>query len=105
MQLTLFFAYVFLIITFGFSALEKLWRWKSSVAYYQDYFKKTLLQKGMLFTLSAIVFIELVISIFLIIGCYEVICQKHLTFGFFGVVFRVGVIALFSHRATFGKRL
>lgn len=68
--------FVFLFITFGYSAFEKINTFPKSVEYYSHYIKNNTIAKCMKFLLFAIIIAEIGISIGFLVGMYEVFFRE-----------------------------
>ncbi len=99
--MTLFFVYFFLIITFGYSALEKIVDFKGSVIYYKSYFSKTFLAKYITPILNLIVVTELVTSILFLCGIFEIFSKKNIFYGYWGLILASSTLLCF----LLGQRL
>ena len=63
---------LFLIITFVISAIEKIFDWKGSINYIRDHFKNSPLKNHVSFLVAILLIIEVIASILMIIGVYQV---------------------------------
>ena len=63
---------LFLIITYVISAIEKITDWKGSVGYITDHFKNSPLKNSVSFLLAILLIIEIIASILMIIGVYQI---------------------------------
>ncbi|MDO5607137.1 MAG: hypothetical protein Q4G08_01655 [Capnocytophaga sp.] len=73
MTTTLVLLFVFLSITFGYSAYEKITAFRNSETYYSNYIKNRLLSRNMKLLLSGIIFFEIVISLALAASIIELV--------------------------------
>jgi len=63
---------LFLIITYVISAIEKIFDWKGSVNYIRDHFKNSPLKNHVSFLVAILLILEIIASILMIIGVYQV---------------------------------
>lgn len=63
---------IFLIITYVISAIEKISDWKGSVTYITEHFKNSPLKKSVPFLLAILLIIEIIASVLMIIGVYQI---------------------------------
>ncbi|MEO9572106.1 MAG: DoxX family protein [Polaribacter sp.] len=63
---------LFLIITYAISAIEKISDWKGNVAYITDHFKNSILKNHVSFLLAILLIIEIIASLLMIIGVYQI---------------------------------
>ena len=63
---------LFLIITFVISAIEKIFDWKGSINYIRDHFKNSPLKNHVSFLVAILLIIEVIASILMIIGVYQI---------------------------------
>jgi len=61
---------VFFIITYFFSAFEKLTDWKGTVAYYSIHFKNTVFHPTINLLLKIVIILEIVTFFLLVVGIY-----------------------------------
>lgn len=101
MNIALLFVLLFLSITFGYSACEKMTDFANSVAYYKSYFAKVFLTRCMKPILGFIIVIEIVTTIMLLYGIFEFSVGKLIFWGYYGVVLSSVVLLLF----LLGQRL
>lgn len=99
--MTLVFVFLFLAITFGYSAFEKATDFESSVAYYQTYLASTFLGKYVRPMLFLIIGIEAIATLFMLIGIFEVFCQKTIFYGYWGLILASSTLLCF----LLGQRL
>lgn len=66
-------AILFFVVTYAFSAFEKLADWKGTVAYYNDLFKDTFVDYWIPSTLGFVILLEIIILIGLLYGGYQFI--------------------------------
>ena len=64
---------LFLIVTFLQSGLDKLFDWKGNVSFTKEHFKSSPLAKGTPFLLAIILFLEIIASLFMIMGVYSIL--------------------------------
>lgn len=69
---------IFFIVTYLFSVVEKLADWKGTIAYYTDYFEKTIFQKMIPMLLINVLFFEIITVILLTIGLYFLVTENAL---------------------------
>lgn len=99
--MTLVFVFIFLAITFGYSAFEKMVDFRGSVAYYQTYLASTFLGKYVRPMLFLIIGIEAIATLFMLIGIFEVFCQKTIFYGYWGLILASSTLLCF----LLGQRL
>lgn len=75
---------LFLIVTFLQSGIDKLTDWKGNVNFISDHFKSSPLKNSVPFLVGIILVLELVASILMILGVYDVFFNGSLTFAFYG---------------------
>jgi hypothetical protein len=63
---------LFLIITFLQSGLDKLLDWKGNISFIKEHFKNSPLKNSVSFLLGIILLLEIVASILMIIGIYQI---------------------------------
>lgn len=63
---------LFLIITFLQSSLDKLLDWKGNISFIKEHFKNSPLKNSVSFLLGIILLLEIVASILMIIGIYQI---------------------------------
>ena len=63
---------LFLIITYVISAIEKIFDWKGSINYIRDHFKNSPLKNHVSFLVAILLILEIIASILMIIGVYQV---------------------------------
>lgn len=76
---------LFLIVTFLQSGIDKITDWKGNVAFISDHFKNSPLKNMVPFLLGIVVIIEIVASLFMIYGIYEIISSGAKEFALYGV--------------------
>ncbi|MDO4782348.1 MAG: hypothetical protein Q4A09_03915 [Capnocytophaga felis] len=101
MDFALLFVFLFLIITFGYSAFEKIINFKESVIYYRNYLSKTFLKKYITPILFFVIVAEVISTILFLIGIFEVFSLKSIYYGFYGLVIASSTLLCF----LFGQRL
>ncbi len=103
--MTLVFVFIFLAITFGYSAFEKASDFESSVAYYQTYLASTFLGKYVRPILFLVIGIEAITTLFITIGIFEFLFKKNDFLRILGIDFSFFHTALLFIGAAFGKGL
>lgn len=78
---------IFLIITFGFSIIEKIADWKGTISYIQENFKNTLIKNFIKPLIAFLVGLEILSLFFLTIGIYEILNSQEKQFALLGCVF------------------
>ncbi len=78
---------LFLAVTFIQSAHDKVFGWKANVEWLKGHFSKTGLKNYVPLTLFMILAMELLTSIFTLVGCVELLVNGGRNFGFYGAVF------------------
>jgi len=86
---------LFFIITYIFSATEKLADWKGTVIYYTNHFKGTILEKMIPLLLINIILFEIIVFILLIIGIYYLIIQNETLIAVVGLEISAIVLLMF----------
>tara|TARA_R110002073_G_scaffold123234_1_gene266753 strand:+ start:46326 stop:46721 length:396 start_codon:yes stop_codon:yes gene_type:complete len=76
---------LFLIVTFLQSGIDKLTDWKGNVSFIKDHFKGSLLKNNVPLLLSIVLITELVASLFMVYGIYELISEGVTTFALYGI--------------------
>jgi len=64
---------IYILITFIYSALEKIFQWKQSKDYYQSHFKNTFIERFIPLSLFLVIFMEIVTVVLSVIGLYNLI--------------------------------
>lgn len=75
---------LFIIITFGLSGIEKITEWKGQIEWLKGHFSKTIFKNCVPLLLATITIIEVLASVFAIIGIYEVCTKTDLIFAEWG---------------------
>ncbi len=76
----------YITITFAYSAMEKMLKWKSSVAFYQSHFKNTFLQKYIPSSLWIVIILEIITIIVSLIGIFQILTSENKQFGLYGLI-------------------
>ena len=76
---------LFLIITFLQSGIDKLLDWKGNVSFIKEHFKNSPLKNNVPFLLGIILLIEIVATILMIIGIYQLYVSGEKEIGLLGV--------------------
>ena len=76
---------LFLIITFLQSAIEKMTDWKGSTSYIKDHFKISPLKKLVSPLVAILLFLDLIASIIMIIGVYQLAANGQKEIALIGV--------------------
>ncbi len=77
---------IYIIITFLYSAMEKIFQWKQSIDYYQSHFKNTFMEKFIPPSLLLVIFMEVITVTLSLIGIYNLIQFNDKAFGYYGLV-------------------
>jgi len=86
---------LFFIITYIFSATEKLADWKGTVIYYTNHFKGTILEKMIPLLLINIILFEIIVFILLIVGIYYLMIQNETLIAVVGLEISAIVLLMF----------
>lgn len=78
---------LFLAVTFIQSAHDKVFGWKGNVEWLKGHFSQTGLKNYVPLALFMILAMELLTSIFTLVGCVELLVNGGRNFGFYGAVF------------------
>lgn len=76
---------LFLIITFLQSGIDKITDWKGNVSFIKEHFKNSPLKNNVPFLLGIILILEIVGSLFMISGIYEIITSEQKEMALIGV--------------------
>ena len=76
---------LFLIVTFLQSGIDKITDWKGNVAFIRDHFKNSPLKNMVPLLLGIVVITEIVASLFMIYGIYEIVTSGVKEFALYGV--------------------
>ncbi|MFD2566978.1 DoxX family membrane protein [Pseudotenacibaculum haliotis] len=76
---------LFLIVTFLQSGIDKLTDWKGNLDFIKDHFKNSPLKNSVPLLLAVIVLIEVVASVFMIYGIYELVTSGAKEFALYGI--------------------
>ncbi len=90
-----------LIITFAQSGIDKITDWKGNVSFLSEHFKKTIFKGSVPILLAIVLIMEIVASIFMIIGCYQLVSNGETTMALYGLV----LAALTLLMLLFGQRI
>lgn len=101
MDFALVFVFLFLIITFGYGAFEKIVDFKKSVIYYRDYLLDTFLEKYIAIILIFVIAAEVISTILFLVGIFEIFSLGAVFYGFYGLVIASSTLLCF----LFGQRL
>ncbi|QMU63160.1 MAG: DoxX family protein [Flavobacteriaceae bacterium] len=63
----------FLIVTFSQSGIDKIMDWKGNLNFIKDHFKNSPIKNTVPFLLGVILVLEIVASVFMIFGIYQII--------------------------------
>ena len=77
---------IYILITFAYSALEKVFQWKESIDYYRSHFKDTFMEKLIPPSLLLVIFLEVITVVFLALGIYDLILLNQKQTGFYGLI-------------------
>jgi len=92
---------IYIVITFGYSAIEKLLQWKDSVDFYENHFKNTSLKNVIPLLLKIVILLEIITVILCILGLFSLIVFQDKQFGFLGLT----LAALTLIGLLFGQRI
>ncbi|GIM52696.1 hypothetical protein ACI76O_05580 [Capnocytophaga cynodegmi] len=101
MDFALVFVFLFLIITFGYSAFEKIVDFRKSVIYYRDCLSDTFLEKYIAIILIFVIVAEVISTILFLVGIFEIFSLGAVFYGFYGLVIASSTLLCF----LFGQRL
>lgn len=76
---------VFLIITFLQSGFDKLTDWKGNVSFIKNHFKNSPLKNSVPFLLSIVLITEIIASLFMVYGIYDLIYSGTKLFALYGI--------------------
>ena len=77
---------IYILITFAYSALEKVFQWKESTVYYRSHFKDTFMEKLIPPSLILVIFLEIITVVLLTWGIYDLILLNQKQTGFYGLL-------------------
>ena len=77
---------IYILITFAYSALEKVFQWKESIDYYRSHFKDTFMEKLIPPSLILVIFLEIITVVLLTWGIYDLILLNQKQTGFYGLL-------------------
>jgi hypothetical protein len=77
---------IYIIITFLYSAVEKLLQWHESVDFYTNHFKNSSIKNYISLLLIMVIVLELITSVICLIGIYHLIVYNEKIIGFNGLV-------------------
>ncbi len=77
---------VYILITFAYSALEKIFQWKQSVDYYRLHFKDTFMEKVIPPSLLLVIFFELITVILSVLGIYNLLLFNGKQLGLYALI-------------------
>ena len=66
---------LFLIVTFLQSGIDKLVDWKGNVSFITEHFKSSPLKRGVPFLLSIVLILEIIASLCMVYGIYELLSE------------------------------
>jgi hypothetical protein len=92
---------IYLIITFTYSFLEKIFSWKDSVDFYREHFKNTRLKDMIPFLLIVVILMELITVTFCITGVYQLSFKNTSEQALYGLFFA----AITLTGLMFGQRI
>ena len=84
----------FILISFLFSALEKIFNWNSSIVYYKDHFKNSFIKNYIRPLLIIVIFSEIITCILGSIGTYLILKERDFKFALFTTI--AATITLFA---------
>ncbi len=77
---------VYLVITFSYSFLEKLFDWKNSLVYYRDHFKDTILESSIPVLLVIVIIMEILSVLLSISGIYNLLLYGNHYYAITGLI-------------------
>jgi uncharacterized membrane protein YphA (DoxX/SURF4 family) len=77
---------IYILLTFTYSAFEKIFQWKGSIVYYKSHFQDTFMENFIPPSLILVVLLEIVTAVLLILGIYDLILLNQKQFGFYGLL-------------------
>ena len=77
---------IYIIITFSYSVLEKIFQWKQSIDYYQSHFKNTFMEKVIPLSLLVVIILEILTVIFSVSGIFYLILFDEKIIGLYGLI-------------------
>jgi len=92
---------IYTIITFGFSAIEKLLEWNKNIGFYKNHFNKTFLKNNIPFLLKLVIILEFITVITCVVGLLILIVFSEKEIGFYGLI--IAAITLIG--LMFGQRI
>ena len=92
---------IYIVITFGYSVIEKILQWKESVDFYENHFRETSLKNTIPFLLKVVILLEIITVIICVIGLLGLIVFSNKEFGFYGLI--LAAITLIG--LMFGQRI
>ncbi len=92
---------IYIIITFLYSAVEKLVQWRESIDFYINHFKNSSIKNFIPLLLIIVIILELISSVLCLIGIYHLIVFNEKIIGFNGLV--LAAITLIG--LMFGQRI
>lgn len=95
------FILIYIVITFGYSVIEKLLQWRESVDFYENHFRETSLKNTIPFLLKVVILLETITVIICVIGLFGLIVFSNKEFGFYGLI----LAALTLIGLMFGQRI
>lgn len=78
---------IYLIITFTYSFMEKIFDWKNTVNYYRDHFRNTFLKNLIPFLLTVVIIMEMITVYFCITGVYALLTDAGNQLSLYGLFF------------------
>lgn len=100
-QITEILILALLIITFAQSGIDKITDWKGNVSFLAEHFKGTFLGGTVPIVLGIILITEIVASVLMIIGCYQILTSGGTQMALYGLV--LSAITLLA--LLFGQRV
>lgn len=92
---------IYIVITFGYSVIEKLLQWKENIDFYENHFRDTPLKNTIHFLLKIVILLEIITIIICVIGLFNLIVFSNKEFGFYGLI--LAAITLLG--LMFGQRI
>ena len=92
-----------LIITFGFSCVEKLVDWKGTMLFYKAHFKNSPFKNMVPALVTLVIILEIITTLTLGFGCYQLIINKHTDVALYGVIFSAVTLLILLIGQRFAK--
>lgn len=86
---------LFFIVTYAFSAFEKLLNWKGTLNYYNNLFKDTFVDYWIPSTIGSIILLEIIVLIGLLYGGYQFIQFENVNTLYFSYILSAFLLLVF----------